>query len=375
MPLAAQTSPAPSPAVVALARNAMQSISGILPPVQPDHQTISVLYEPDYISWELSWDTQRDQVTVDENLLKIIKYSSFYSYEQAKAANAAGQQPAITREQALNKVSSTGILLGKEQGDWRLDEANLVTPFGGVPPYYWEIRNLRYIENWPVNDGGEFAYINAYDGSVRSWDVTYSTYVPLTNSSIYPETQARITAINAFQHGSACVYPAPVLVNNGPTWERISSNSSLHALAYVYEFKTSTCGVEAVVDAQTGELWRVECVTEGSTSGLNLSKTNSKTKSIPKPSRRFTLASTLLAVNKSSGLGRAMVAGKPLKKASISKASKQFTWVVDERSVDFSMNAKTRTLAWKDGSKTWSGVTLKAEEAAKLADWMKANSL
>ena len=360
-------SPKAPPEIIALARNAVQSISGTLPAIDPDTQKVKVDDETGYTIWEFYWQDKDVSVEVNADLLKVISYVSMASYEANVAAVSAGLQPAITKEQALSTVSSIWPLLGLEPGDLRLSDATLNLSDNDYSTTYWRIDYDRYIDNLPANNGGVLVQIDAYNGAVEFWSADYKTYLPIGNGPFYPETQARAVAVNAFQQGGGPITLLPALLGDSPSWSHIAPNSPLCSLTYVYIFSTDNMIVQAIVDAQTGELWSIENLLLRIKPGLTLKTVKS--------SPRMKLVSALLADKKSSGLGRAMVAGKPLKNASTGKGSKQFTWAVDKRYVDFSMNAKTCTLAWKDGGKTWSGVILSASEEKQLEAWKKEKGL
>jgi hypothetical protein len=156
----------------------------------------------------------------------------------------------------------------------------------------------------------------------------------------------------------------------GVSWCRLAEGVSQFAPAYRYCFDTPgangvvKAGVEAVVDAWTGELWRIEYTTEG----------------VPKPvagraaspSARIGLAARMLKDRGAAKVGVALVRGTPATVGTPLATASLVHWEDPAGDVELSWAAKERLLAWRTSGGTWSAVKVARQDKASVDAWSAA---
>lgn len=374
---APETHPARVPAAILSPTQRVGRLLGVDLSGKPSSVSLRVSRDTGSALWRMSWREQDIIIEFDATRGKVVRVSNRKSDESNKAAEKAGLTESVTKEQAIAAVQRLSQSMGVLVGNWRVSQVGRHEPAFKGDFKRWQVRLTRYVNGRPVLSSGVYAVVNPYDGTVPFWSVSYEDYVFNRTPVLISEEQAKQIAVAAFRQcgGPQNVEPLSGFNSSvgGFGWVKIAPGSSLYRLAHHFVFNiknvvdTLNMGVEVVVDAETGELWRIESITEGHGAGLKLSSA--------KPSARIKLAAALLADKHFAPLGHALSEGSLMEKAKPTHGE-SFSYKLGGNNLEFQLRSDQKELVWREESTgAWSGVHLSAKGLSLVENWLKARAL
>lgn len=356
--------PAVPAGIVGAARNAAHRAVGLSLGTSPDRWHLRPDARSGEIVWYLRWDKDHVDMRMDAATGQVLQYSG---PGLEALVDATGVTRPLTADSAVELARSLASRFGARRGDWRLSESADVTPQFDSPA--WQVRFTEYVRGWPVDAAGLFMVTLERNDHV-SWAAEYAQCVMRPGAPACSEPYAREVATRAFRQLVPAAPAEAELQLGGVSWCRLAEGVSQFAPAYRYCFDTPgangvvKAGVEAVVDAWTGELWRIEYTTEG----------------VPKPvagraaspSARIGLAARMLKDRGAAKVGVALVRGTPATVGTPLATASLVHWEDPAGDVELSWAAKERLLAWRTSGGTWSAVKVARQDKASVDAWSAA---
>ncbi len=298
----------------------------------------------------------------------VVRFTDYGGYVNVRKKRKEGQAIRVTRSQAEATMRSVVRHAGVRPGDWRISRAELRETREDPD---WAIWMNHYTHGLPVEPDRMYASIDPYSGGLIAYladDAPLAELLQAPGEVAIPEAEARAAAVQVWTQGKT-VQALEVRTLYSPLWwAPVSRQVTVCRRAYRYgvlferaEEPGRKLGGEVVLDAITGEVWRVELI--GSVGGPGSGAPQYQ------PSVCIHTCGLLLQRPETAGLGRAVAAGRETKLTGAPAGGRRRTETVGPAAIPFVWDEPGKLLAWQNGADGWHGVRLEGDEPGRLTKW------